>query len=132
MDIVLERVLSLIPRKADGKFVHGALKEFANNIGLKSGNVINDWINGRNKSYFSYLYQISIKYNVPVEWLKGETDNPQPVKQKESPPHGGEPVGPNKRALLDLVETMSDEEMGALLEIVRATLKMRETRGKYE
>lgn len=89
MDIVLERVLSLIPRKADGKFVHGALKEFANNIGLKSGNVINDWINGRNKSYFSYLYQISIKYNVPVEWLKGETDDPQPVKQKESPPHGG-------------------------------------------
>lgn len=118
MDIVLERVLSLIPRKADGKFVHGALKEFANNIGLKSGNVINDWINGRNKSYFSYLYQISIKYNVPVEWLKGETDNPQPVKQKESPPQGGEPpkydqLTPENRAMIDdLIEKLLKSQSG--------------------
>lgn len=74
MDISLERILSLIPRKQDGKFVHGAIKEFASKIGLKSGNVVTDWINGRSKSYSNYFYEISAKYNVSVEWLKGETD----------------------------------------------------------
>lgn len=28
MEITRERVLSLIPKKEDGKFAHGALKEF--------------------------------------------------------------------------------------------------------
>lgn len=75
MDITLERILLLIPKKADGKFVHGALKEFANSIGLKSGNLISDWINGRSESYRGYLYEIAAKYDVSVEWLKGETDD---------------------------------------------------------
>ena len=29
MDITLERILSLIPKKPDGSYVHGAKKEFA-------------------------------------------------------------------------------------------------------
>lgn len=50
----------------------------------------------------------------------------QPNSKIEKPPaQGGEPIGPNKQALLDLVETMSDDEMGVLLEVVKATLKMR-------
>lgn len=76
MDIVLTRILSLIPKKPDGKFVHGALKEFANKLNLKSGNVVSDWMNGRSTSYTSYVYQIADIYNVSVEWLKGETDDP--------------------------------------------------------
>lgn len=64
----------MIPKKPDGKFVHGAKKEFSEKLGLKSGNLISDWINGRSESYKSYLYEISDKYNVSVEWLKGETD----------------------------------------------------------
>lgn len=75
MDITLERILYLIPKKPDGKFVHGALKTFANSIGLKSGNLISDWINGRSESYRGYLYEIAAKYDVSVEWLKGETDD---------------------------------------------------------
>ena len=78
MDIMLERILSLIPRKPDGNFVHGALKEFANTVGLKSGNLISDWINQRSTSYKSYIYEIAVKYDVSVEWLKGETD----IKEK--------------------------------------------------
>lgn len=74
MDKTLERVISLIPKKENGDFKHGALKAFANSIGLKSGNLISDWIAGRSKSYESYLYEIAAKYNVSVEWLKGETD----------------------------------------------------------
>lgn len=78
MDITLERILSLIPQKEDGSFVHGAQKKFAESIGLKSGNLISDWINGRSKSYDSYIYEIADKYDVSVEWLQGYTD----VKEK--------------------------------------------------
>lgn len=74
MDKTLERIISLIPQKENGAFKHGALKDFAESIGLSSGNVISDWISGRSHSYKRKLYEISSKYNVSVEWLKGETD----------------------------------------------------------
>lgn len=46
--------------------------------------------------------------------------------QKEKlPTQGGEPIGSNKQALLELVEQMSDDEMGDLLDVIKATLKMR-------
>lgn len=82
MDITLKRILSLIPQKEDGSFVHGAQKKFAESIGLKSGNLISDWINGRSKSYDSYIYEIADKYDVSVEWLQGYTD----VKEKPTAP----------------------------------------------
>ena len=82
MDIVLERILSLLPYKEDGKLVHGAKKEFADKLGIDK-NIISQWLRGANKSYTGYLYQIADIYNVSVEWLKGETDDPAP-KAKES------------------------------------------------
>lgn len=82
MDIVLERILSLLPHKEDGKLVHGAKKDFADKLGIDK-NIITQWTRGANKSYTSYLYQIADTYNVSVEWLKGETDDPAP-KAKES------------------------------------------------
>ena len=78
MDITLERILSLIPKKENGDFQHGALKAFANSIGLKSGNLISDWLKGRSESYKNYIYEVSAKYDVSVEWLKGETDEKNP------------------------------------------------------
>ncbi len=84
MDITLERILSLLPRKPDGSYVHGAKKEFAESIGLKGGNLVSDWEAGRVTSYRNYLYEISDKYNVSVEWLKGETD----IKEKAASPMG--------------------------------------------
>lgn len=78
MDITLERILSLIPRKDDGKFVHGALKQFAQSIGYDGGEIVTMWINGSSESYKKKLHEISDKYNVSVEWLKGETD----IKEK--------------------------------------------------
>ena len=84
MDIMLERILSLVPKKPDGKFQHGALKEFANNVGLKSGNLVSDWMNGRSSSYKNYVYEISAKYDVSVEWLRGETDNKKTADQMVS------------------------------------------------
>lgn len=82
MDIVLERILSLLPHKEDGKLVHGAKKDFADKLGIDK-NIITQWTRGANKSYGNYLYQIADTYNVSVEWLKGETDDPAP-KAKES------------------------------------------------
>ena len=82
MDITLERILSLIPKKENGDFQHGSQKAFANSIGLKSGNLIADWIKGRSESYTNYLYEISAKYNVSLEWLRGETDDPVPEKER--------------------------------------------------
>lgn len=77
MDKTLERILSLIPKKPDGKFVHGAKKEFCDNIGLPA-NITSEWQRGKCKSYEHYLYKIADVYGVSVEWLKGETDDPSP------------------------------------------------------
>ena len=84
MDITLERILSLLPQKPDGKFIHGSKKDFAESLNLPH-NIIAEWIRGKNKGYFNYLYEIAAKYNVSVEWLKGETDekNPPPVLAEE-------------------------------------------------
>ena len=65
MDITLERILSLIPKKPDGSYVHGAKKEFAENLSL-SHNLVTMWISGKSKSYEQKLYEISDKYNVSV------------------------------------------------------------------
>lgn len=82
MDIVLERILSLLPHKEDGKLVHGAKKDFADKLGIDK-NIITQWTRGANKSYNNYLYQIADVYNVSVAWLMGEIDDPAP-KAKES------------------------------------------------
>ena len=81
MDKTLERILELIPKKETGEFEHGALKKFANSIGLKSGNLIADWVAGRSSSYKRYVHEIAAKYDVSVEWLQGKTDEkaPQPL-----------------------------------------------------
>lgn len=84
MDITLERILALLPRKPDGKLVHGAKAEFAKNLGFKNGTILNDWEAERSDSYRNYLYEIADKYNVSVEWLKGETD----IKEKAAPAIG--------------------------------------------
>ena len=84
MDITLERVLSLIPRKPDGKYVHGAKKAFAESIGYDSGDVISVWEKGASVSYRNKLHEIAAKYDVSVEWLKGETDEKKPSANAES------------------------------------------------
>ncbi len=79
MDITLTRILSLIPRKEDGTFKHGAKAEFARNIGYDGGEIINMWEKGSSASYMKKLHEISAKYNVSLEWLRGETDEKSPL-----------------------------------------------------
>lgn len=67
MDIMLQRILSLIPDR------HGADAEFARSIGYKSGNVVADWRAGRSNSYRGKLREIAEQYGVTVDWLCGHS-----------------------------------------------------------
>ena len=108
MEVMLERVLSLIPKKPDGKFVHGAKKDFSKNIGAPE-NIVSDWISGRSSSYKNYAYQISAKYGVSVEWLRGETD------EKEKPTSEEAGFHPTLEDWLNAIDRMSREEMRAVM-----------------
>lgn len=74
MDISLSRILSLIPKDESGKYKHGSKAKFARSIGYDSGDIVSMWENGSSVSYKKKIHEIAAKYNVSVEWLKGETD----------------------------------------------------------
>lgn len=111
---MLERILSLIPKDGSGKIKHGAQSEFARAIGYKDGHVISMWRNGSSDTYKSKLADIALLYNVSVEWLKGETDDPTPKESEAS----------IQRQIDRLIDSMSREELQAL--IVRASELLRD------
>ena len=84
MDITLERMLTLIPKKENGYFKHGALSQFARSIGFKDGHIVSDWIAGNSESYKNYIYQVSALYHVSVEWLQGKTED-KSIKETPDP-----------------------------------------------
>lgn len=112
MDITLQRILSLIPRKPNGKFVHGAQKEFAQKLNMQS-NLVTMWASGTSKSYRNYIYQIAEEYNVSVEWLKGETD----IKEKPAPKNG-DGLSDDERIMLEKFRSMSFDDKKAILRIM--------------
>ena len=122
MDIMLERMLSLIPKKENGKYVHGAKKEFCEAIGAPT-NIVSEWEAGKTKSYRNYLYAVSAKYNVSVEWLKGETDEKGIKKQ---PAANSDELTETQKYAFDMLKTMDDSEIKLLIDIfktVRANRK---------
>ena len=121
MSIMQERVLSLIPHKPDGKFVHGAKADFAKMLGFKSGAIVSDWESGKSDSYKNYLFQISALKGVSVEWLKGETDDPS---IKKAPGINAEGLSAARKALLDAVDGLTDEQCEKLLGIVLEAKKV--------
>lgn len=120
MDIMLERMLSLIPKKENGKYVHGAKKEFCEAIGAPT-NIVSEWEAGKTKSYRNYLYVVSAKYNVPVEWLKGETDDPSAGIKKESAPKKSE-LSMGQLELIELSSKMSDDELRKFIAAMKVML----------
>ena len=115
MDITLERILSLMPKKPNGDFVHGAKKEFCEKIGAPT-NIVNEWVRGVSKSYRNYLYQISAVYHVSVEWLKGETDIKNPASETET---GKVPTIQDWK---DLLATFNKEELKAIIDMATSEL----------
>lgn len=115
MDIVLERVLSLIPKGKNGKYAHGEKVKFAKSIGYNDGSIVSMWENGTSVSYTKKLHQIADIYNVSVEWLKGETDDPG---IKKAPGINAEGLSAARKALLDAVDGLTDEQCEKLLGIV--------------
>lgn len=113
MDIVLQRIISLIPQKPDGNFVHGAKKDFANTLGLPS-NIVAEWMSGRNKSYARHVHAISNIYNVSVEWLEGKTD----IKEKTAAdPSDG--LSEEETQFIQELRLMSEEERKFLMAQIR-------------
>lgn len=115
MDIVLERILSLIPKDPDGKYVHGAKTKFAKKIGYNDGAIVAMWENGSSISYNKKLYQIADQYHVSVEWLQGKTED---KSIKETPATEGEGLSEAKKALQDAIDDLTDEQCRKLLPIV--------------
>lgn len=115
MDIVLERILSLIPKGPDGKYVHGAKTKFAKKIGYNDGAIVAMWENGSSISYNKKLYQIAEEYNVSVEWLQGKTED---KSIKETPATEGEGLSAARQKLYDAIANLTDEQCTKLLGVV--------------
>lgn len=111
MDIILERVLSLIPKKPNGEFVHGEKKKFCKTIGAPT-NIVSQWEIGKTKSYRNYLYVIADKYDVSVEWLKGETDE----KQKK-PLSNTKELSAREQKLLEIFHSLTKEQQDLILSL---------------
>ena len=115
MDIVLERILSLIPKDPDGKYVHGAKTKFAKKIGYNDGAIVAMWENGSSISYNKKLYQIADQYHVSVEWLQGKTED---KSIKEPPATEGEGLSAARQKLYDAIANLTDEQCTKLLGVV--------------
>ena len=116
MDIMLERILSLLGKNQNGEIARGEKAKFASSIGLPH-NVVAEWISGKNKSYKNHLYQIADKYNVSVEWLKGETD----IKEKPTLNEGEldlSGISAAKREFISAVMDLDDDQVQALSALV--------------
>ena len=108
MDIVLERILSLIPKGPDGKYVHGAKTKFAKKIGYNDGAIVAMWENGSSISYNKKLYQIADQYHVSVEWLQGKTED---KSIKETPDQKIEGVSAEAQEILDFIRDATPAEL---------------------
>ncbi|MBR6654379.1 MAG: hypothetical protein IKL27_06580 [Oscillospiraceae bacterium] len=110
MDITLERMLSLIPRKADGKYVHGEKKKFCEKIGAPA-NIVSEWEAGKTKSYRNYIHATAMAYDVSIEWLRGQTDEKKPAPEGE--------LSEERREVLSMIDGMSDKELIRLKQLIK-------------
>lgn len=116
--------MSLIPKKEDGSFVHGGKAALAKSIGYDSGDIVSMWIKGTSNSYLKKLHEISAKYGVSVEWLRGETDERSPAPEPESDELREYlemlRSRPECRMLLSTVKGATKEEVEANVKLIEA------------
>lgn len=120
MDITLERMLTLIPKKENGNFKHGALSQFARSIGFKDGHIVSDWIAGNSESYKNYIYQVSALYHVSVEWLQGKTED---KSIKETPDPKIEGFSELQQAAIQFVLSLPPDKLERFVKMGRAAFE---------
>jgi hypothetical protein len=120
MDIVLERVLSLIPKDKSGKYVHGEKAKFAKSIGYNDGSIVSMWENGSSVSYTKKLHQIASTYNVSVEWLEGKTDDPAIKKER---PADGEALSDMQLEAIEFVKSLPEDKLNRFLRLAKAAFE---------
>lgn len=120
MDAILKRILTLIPKKENGAFKHGALSQFARPLGFKDGHIVSDWIAGNSESYKNYLYQISALHGVSVNWLRGETDDPG---IKEAPDPKIEGYSELQKAAIQFVLSLPPDKLERFVKMGRAAFE---------
>lgn len=120
MDIVLERILSLIPKGPDGKYVHGAKTKFAKKIGYNDGAIVAMWENGSSISYNKKLYQIADQYHVSVEWLQGKTED---KSTKETPDPKIEGYSELQQAAIQFVLSLPPDKLERFVKMGRAAFE---------
>lgn len=120
MDVVLERILSLLPCGENGKIMRGAKKDFAQSIGYDSGDIVSMWIKGTSFSYKNKLHEIAAKYHVSVEWLQGKTED---KSIKETPATEGEGYTDLQKAAIQFVLSLPPEKLERFIKMGRAAFE---------
>ena len=120
MDTTLERILTLIPKKENGAFKHGALSQFTRPLGFKDGHIVSDWIAGNSESYKNYLYQISAMHGVSVEWLQGKTED---KSIKETPDPKIEGYSELQQAAIQFVLSLPPDKLERFVKMGRAAFE---------
>ena len=120
MDVVLERILSLLPCGENGKIVRGAKKDFAQSIGYDSGDIVSMWIKGTSLSYKNKLHEIAAKYHVSVEWLQGKTED---KSIKETPDPEIEGYSELQQAAIQFVLSLPPDKLERFVKMGRAAFE---------
>lgn len=120
MDVVLERILSLLPCGENGKIVRGAKKDFAQSIGYDSGDIVSMWIKGTSFSYKNKLHEIAAKYHVSVEWLQGKTED---KSIKETPDPEIEGYSELQQAAIQFVLSLPPDKLERFVKMGRAAFE---------
>ena len=120
MDVVLERILSLLPCGENGKIVRGAKKDFAQSIGYDSGDIVSMWIKGTSISYKNKLHEIAAKYHVSVEWLQGKTED---KSIKETPDPKIEGYSELQQAAIQFVLSLPPDKLERFVKMGRAAFE---------
>lgn len=84
-------------------------------IGIRKSNVTY-WKSNRNNPSDATLQKIADYFGVTVEYLKGE-------ETKKDPATNGE-VSPEKRELLDLIDSLSDDQCGKISNIIKEAINL--------
>ena len=118
MNIILERTLSELKEQ------HKTQSALADYLGI-TVNVITDWKGGRVHSYTKYVHAIASFLNVPVEYLRGETDQKPLADNNEELSKYLEQLKNRKemRMLLSVTKDCTKEEIEQIIRIIKALHK---------